>query len=323
MAGLVSNNSGDELTDLLIGVFSQDESEPKRIAYSGNRGGRAQGGGPSAESIQSRSTEGGSPLDNGITCPNCGALCSKLSKFCSSCATFLADLIKETQFDEIPLHPIDVDVALVIINDDSTDGARVPLNFNETVIGRSGDPRFPTDAFLSPRHARVIVEDRQLFLEDLNSLNGSFVRVRTEMQLEPGDCFLAGRQLLRFERFEQPLSGKARSADGTRYMGSPGPGGEFKLVQIGIGNTIQNIYCLPENGVVFGRETGDIVFNRDRFMSGRHAQIYPREDGNYYLIDLNSSNGTWMRTVGKQPLFHGDLIFLGQQLFRVEAPSLA
>ena len=128
--------------------------------------------------------------------------------------------------------------------------------------------------------------------------------------------------MLRFERFEHVVSNKARSADGTRYMGSPASGGDFKLVQIGVGNITQNVYCLSEGGAIFGRETGDIVFNKDRFMSGRHAQIYPREDGNYYLLDLNSSNGTWMKLANKTRLSHGDLIFLGQQLFRIESPDI-
>lgn len=148
------------------------------------------------------------------------------------------------------------------------------------------------------------------------------MRTREEVLLVPGDCFLAGRELLRFERFEQVVSNKARSADGTRYMGSPSSGGDYKLVQIGVGNITQNVYCLSENGAVFGRETGDIVFNKDRFMSGRHAQIYPGEDGNFYLLDLNSSNGTWMKLNKKTQLYHGDLIFLGQQLFRVESPDI-
>src|SRR5690606_2832887 len=162
-------------------------------------------------------------------------------------------------------------------------------------IGRSGDTRFPTDAFLSPEHARLVIEESQLHIEDLYSLNGTYIRIRDEVRLSPGDCFLMGRQVLRFERFEQTVTPKARSADGTRYMGSPPPGGQYKILQVGIGGVYQNVYCLSESGAVLGREKGDIVFPRDRFMSSRHAQIYPRDDGHYYLVDLNSSNGTWTK----------------------------
>ncbi len=257
-----------------------------------------------------------------IHCRSCGAVCPRTNKYCGFCAAYLGNYSSKRQFADVELSNINLDISLISINEDSSDGARIPLKFNETILGRSGDSRIPSDAFLSPRHCRLLVEGRSLFIEDLDSLNGTFLRTRNEVLLQPGDCFLAGRQLLRFERFEQVVSNKARSADGTRYMGSPSSGGDFKLVQIGVGNITQNIYCLSEGGAVFGRETGDIVFNKDRFMSGRHAQIYPKEDGNYYLLDLNSSNGTWLKLSGKTRLFHGDLIFLGQQLFRIESPDL-
>ena len=260
--------------------------------------------------------------DGEIHCRSCGAVCPSTNKYCGFCAAYLGNYRAKHQFNDVEVRAIDIDVALISINEDSSDGVRIPLKFNETILGRSGDSRFPSDAFLSPRHARLLVEGRGLFIEDLDSLNGTFLRTREEVLLVPGDCFLAGRELLRFERFEQVVSNKARSADGTRYMGSPSSGGDYKLVQIGVGNITQNVYCLSENGAVFGRETGDIVFNKHRFMSGRHAQIYPGEDGNFYLLDLNSSNGTWMKLNKKTQLYHGDLIFLGQQLFRVESPDI-
>ena len=258
-----------------------------------------------------------------IHCRSCGSVCPKTNKYCGFCAAYLGDYSSQHQFEDVEITPIDLDIMLISINEDSTDGVQIPLKYNETILGRSGDSRFPSDAFLSPKHCRLLVEGQQLFIEDLDSLNGTFLRIRGEVPLHPGDCFLAGRELLRFERFEQVVSNKARSADGTRYMGSPASGGDFKLVQIGVGGITQNVYCLSDGGAFFGRETGDIVFNRDRFMSGRHAQIYPRDDGNYYLLDLNSSNGTWMKLNAKTRLTHGDLIFLGQQLFRIESPDIA
>ncbi len=261
--------------------------------------------------------------ENEVHCRSCGAVCPRSNKYCGYCAAYLGNAGDKHEFEEIDVQPIDLDISLIQINEDSTDGARIPLKYNETIIGRSGDSRFPTDAYLSPRQARLIVKDRSLYIEDLDSLNGSYIRVRGEVMLHPGDVFLAGRQLLRFERFEQVVSSKARSSDGTRYMGSPPTNGDFKLVQIGIGNITQNVYCLSPEGANFGREQGDIIFNKDRFMSGRHAQIFPREDGNYYLLDMNSSNGTWMKINGRCSLYHGDLIFLGQQLFRVESPDIA
>lgn len=206
---------------------------------------------------------------------------------------------------------------LVSINEDGSDGEALPLQCLETTVGREGDSGFPTDTFLSPRHARFHVEEGSLFVEDLYSVNGTFVKLNDEIRLTPGDTILMGRQVLRFERFEQPITAKTKTADGTRYMGSPAPGGAFKIIQVGIGGIIQNVYCLPETGAVLGREKGDIVFPHDKFMSGRHAQIYANADGHCYLADLNSSNGTWIKLWEKMELKKDDYIFMGQQLFRV------
>jgi len=161
------------------------------------------------------------------------------------------------------------------------------------------------------------IEKGSLFIEDLYSLNGTFLKLRDEVRLTPGDTFLMGRQVLRFERFEQAITPKTKSADGTRYMGSPSPGGSYKVLQIGIGGVVQNVYCLPESGAVLGREKGDIIFPHDKFMSSRHAQIYTGDDGNCYLVDLNSSNGTWIKIWERTNLQDGDFIFMGQQLFRI------
>lgn len=182
--------------------------------------------------------------DGEIHCRSCGAVCPSTNKYCGFCAAYLGNYTAKHQFNDVEVRAIDIDVALISINEDSSDGVRIPLKFNETILGRSGDSRFPSDAFLSPRHARLLVEGRGLFIEDLDSLNGTFLRTREEVLLVPGDCFLAGRELLRFERFEQVVSNKARSADGTRYMGSPSSGGDYKLVQIGVGNITQtSIAC--------------------------------------------------------------------------------
>lgn len=263
-----------------------------------------------------------------VVCPSCHAINPAGNRFCGSCGFSLADAghshhASSGSLNAAPKrHASPWDVRLVSINEDGTDGLEIPLEYLKTVVGRTGDTRFPTDAFLSPKHACLTIERGALFIEDLYSLNGSFVKLRHEVSLSPGDVFLMGRQVLRFEKFEQTITPKARSSDGTRYMGSPPPGGMFKLLQVGIGGVVQNVYCISESGAVLGREKGDIVFPSDKFMSGRHAQLYPREDGTYCLVDLNSSNGTWVKIWEKTQLNNGDFVFMGQQLFRVELNDL-
>lgn len=260
-----------------------------------------------------------------VTCPHCAAGNPPGMKFCVECGGSLA--VSKSAEDvkrKIP-PPSELSrkenpwkISLVSINEDGSDGVDIPLQFLETTIGREGDTRFPTDAFLSPKHARLHIDKGELHIEDLYSLNGTFLKLRDEVRLTPGDTFLMGRQVLRFERFEQAITPKTKSADGTRYMGSPSPGGSYKVLQIGIGGVVQNVYCLPESGAVLGREKGDIIFPHDKFMSSRHAQIYTGDDGHCYLVDLNSSNGTWIKIWEKTRLHDTDFIFMGQQLFRIQ-----
>jgi pSer/pThr/pTyr-binding forkhead associated (FHA) protein len=70
----------------------------------------------------------------------------------------------------------------------------------ELVLGREeGDVTFPDDEFMSRRHAAVKRVGARARLEDLGSSNGTFVRVRGDRTLEPGDLLRVGDQLLRFE----------------------------------------------------------------------------------------------------------------------------
>lgn len=68
-------------------------------------------------------------------------------------------------------------------------------------VGRSGcDLNFPTDPFLSTRHAQLSRgDDGGLFVEDLGSRNGTFVRIDGERKLAHGDAIMLGEQVMRVE----------------------------------------------------------------------------------------------------------------------------
>jgi pSer/pThr/pTyr-binding forkhead associated (FHA) protein len=90
---------------------------------------------------------------------------------------------------------------------------------------------------------------------------------------------------------------------------------------------------------VLGRESGDIVFTEDPFLSRRHAairalgrdgQLVPAgkpgahlgaEISKFALVDLGSSNGTFLRIRNEIELVSGDQFRVGQQLFRVDMPG--
>lgn len=70
----------------------------------------------------------------------------------------------------------------------------------DLVLGREeGDVTFPDDEFMSRRHAAVRKATPKPKLEDLNSSNGTFVRIRGDYTIKNGDLLRLGDQLLRVE----------------------------------------------------------------------------------------------------------------------------
>jgi hypothetical protein len=79
-------------------------------------------------------------------------------------------------------------------------GAAYPLKEGDNQLGReAGDITFPTDGFVSGRHAMLAVRQDRLSVRDLGSSNGTFIRLGAASFVENGDQFLIGRQLLRVE----------------------------------------------------------------------------------------------------------------------------
>jgi hypothetical protein len=104
--------------------------------------------------------------------------------------------------------------------------------------------------------------------------------------------------------------------DGTEVMGSPNPGFWGRLSVI-IGKEIDgSAYPLLGDAVTLGRERGDVNFPDDGYVSGLHARLSTR-GGKFYLSDLGSSNGTFLKIRGERSLGSGAFVLLGQQLFRV------
>lgn len=70
----------------------------------------------------------------------------------------------------------------------------------------------------------------------------------------------------------------------------------------------------PQKIWVLGRDPGGALPIRDRWMSRRHAAIHYVQHEGFYLIDLNSTNGSFVNgepVLQRQLLQDGDLIRLG------------
>lgn len=77
-------------------------------------------------------------------------------------------------------------------------GAAHVVSHRGLAIGRErGDLRFPDDPYVSGTHCRIGIEGGSVFVTDLGSSNGTYLRIADEATLDPGDVVLVGQQLLR------------------------------------------------------------------------------------------------------------------------------
>jgi pSer/pThr/pTyr-binding forkhead associated (FHA) protein len=85
----------------------------------------------------------------------------------------------------------------VIIGRDIT-GAAFPLLGESCTLGRErGEINFPDDGYVSGLHARVTLRDNRVFLADLGSSNGTFIKVNGERNVGHESFVLLGQQLFR------------------------------------------------------------------------------------------------------------------------------
>ncbi len=87
----------------------------------------------------------------------------------------------------------------VIVGRD-VDGSAFPLFGESIVLGRErGDILFPEDGYVSGTHSRIALHGDRVFLTDLGSSNGTFLRLRHERVVPTGSFLLMGQQLFRLE----------------------------------------------------------------------------------------------------------------------------
>jgi len=81
------------------------------------------------------------------------------------------------------------------------DGSAFPLMGDEMVLGRErGDILFSDDGYVSGTHAKLtLTEEGHVYLCDLGSSNGTFIRIKEPRVVPFGTFVLMGQQLFRLE----------------------------------------------------------------------------------------------------------------------------
>lgn len=147
-------------------------------------------------------------------CPDCGFINAEGANYCQKCGAFVGD----PDFHRDPAYrvddetgefvPVDLDevvaatgAAIVIRSGGGRVGESVAVSGDRLTIGRRPDAGvFLDDVTVSRDHARVLVRNGEYWLEDLGSLNGTYVNRRRidSHRLEDGDEMQIGKYKLTF-----------------------------------------------------------------------------------------------------------------------------
>jgi hypothetical protein len=150
-------------------------------------------------------------------CPECGFVNPEAANYCQKCGTFIGPregaeeqpsttTYQVGETGEIAAVDIDAEVertgaALVIRSGGGRAGESFPMNDDRIAIGRSPDAGvFLDDVTVSRNHALLVARADGTYIDDLGSLNGTYVnRSRIESQrLEDGDEIQVGKYKLSY-----------------------------------------------------------------------------------------------------------------------------
>jgi pSer/pThr/pTyr-binding forkhead associated (FHA) protein len=250
------------------------------------------------------------------SCTRCGETLDPNWSFCMACGAPVQGADAGT--DAMPgVEGSEKKFKLVLIRGDGGQTASYALGGQEHVAGREeGIILFPEDDTVSPAHANFFYRDGRLMVKDLGSVNGTFFRVSTPVQLRSSDRFICGEQLLLVAEGNsvEPVP----DDEGTYFAGTPVSNWYFRLTQVLKGGQPGAVHCARKPQVFLGREKADFSFPDDKFMSHKHCMVEYR-DGSLWLSDVGSRNGTFMRLRDgeEKVLNEGDYLFLGRQLIKV------
>jgi pSer/pThr/pTyr-binding forkhead associated (FHA) protein len=251
-------------------------------------------------------------------CKNCQSVVPDGHYYCGRCGARYDDAGGDTRNETMFFGAMQAPgrAKLILIRGEGMEGLSYHLNATQHVAGRSyGAILFPEDRYLSPKHATFLYRENRLFLRDENSLNGTFLRIREPQILQDGDEFMVGDQLLRVElmqlRREYPMR------EETLMYISPPKDYKFRLQHIIRGGKPGSSYCSINNDILIGREGCDVNFPEDRHISRQHARVVWK-DGQLTILDQGSRNGTFIKLHQEEQLEHGDYVYFGSELMRVE-----
>ncbi|HTQ05394.1 MAG TPA: FHA domain-containing protein [Polyangiaceae bacterium] len=127
-------------------------------------------------------------------------------------------------------------------------------------------------------------------------------------------CQFCGARLL------EQAAAPARQADDGRRDALPAGEPPARLVVIAQDGTPGTEYPIQGAQAEIGREDGAIRLPTDPYVSPRHLLI-SRRNGRFFVRDLESVNGVYVRLRAPEVLRHADLVLIGLEVLRFELVS--
>ncbi len=257
------------------------------------------------------------PPGASVLCPQCSHVNGPTNVFCGSCGFRLGGQPLRPAPAPPPATP-QADgggaVVLTALRADGSEAGTYNLPGGTQVLGRDTGNIFAGDSYLSPRHATFKQSGGRLTVKDEASLNGVYKKLArdTPIELKTNDVFRIGQEIIRFE----PLTSQGPTPDGVERLGAPAKGYVARIALVIGRDTTGNAFPVPEAGIHLGRERGDVLFPEDGYVSGLHCRL-GWDNGKATLTDLGSSNGTFIRLKEETEVRSGDVLLMGQQLFRI------
>ena len=200
-------------------------------------------------------------------------------------------------------------------NEATLASVELPEGCSAVFVGRSRDCalRAPSDeSSISGKHGRIFWKGSKLFIEDAGSRNGIFYageQLTKPCRMRPGDLFAIGNCQLVVEKMLKDAGDSAKHCHRLEYLNGDNAG---KMVDIRPRE--------GHDGFTIGLDPGCDINLPDVLVSRHHAVIRVHEDGECWIEDLGSRNGTYVhgdKLCGKKRLLRdGDKITVAYFDFR-------
>ncbi len=178
---------------------------------------------------------------------------------------------------------------------------------DDVLLGLQGQVTLADDPFSAPKLAWLRWRNGRLTVEDVESAR-VFLRARQPVELEPGDEFLVGDQLLCVTRNPTPDD---HPGPGPTYFWCLKRRAQFRVTQLLEGGREGACALATTGSLQIGSVIGDLLFGRDPLVDPQHC-IVEEQAGSLVLTDLGSRSGVFVRVRGEQELQAGDELVLGR-----------